>query len=197
MNEDRVIIYEESGADPESDVMTIRNGGGRTRVRAVDRPEQMVELVSRLAGEGVTRIEICGGFGAVWHSAAGRAAGEKVPVGAIYYGFESLAAVASYKARFEAGEEEVLSEAFIIVHEGADPSSDVTVHEKAEGGTTTFVAVPDESAAGEVAGNMAGDLHLIELYGGSGPAGAEPVIRAVDGRVPVGVSAYGVAGGRG
>jgi hypothetical protein len=84
----------------------------------------------------------------------------------------------------------VLSEAFIIVHEGADPSVDVVVHEKADGGTTTFVAVPDEAGAGEVAEKMADELQLIELYGGPGPEGAEPVIRAVDGKVPVGVSAY-------
>ncbi|TMQ94559.1 hypothetical protein ETD83_23880 [Actinomadura soli] len=188
MSEDRVIIYEETGGDPETDVMTIHNGSGRTRVRAVGKQEQMVELISRLVGEGVTQIELCGAFGAVWHAAAGRAAGGKVPVGAIYYGFESLTGVASYKARFEAGD--VLSEAFLIVHEGADPSADVVTHERADGGRTTLVAVPDEAAAGEVAGTMAGDLQLIELYGGSGPEGAEPVIRAVDGRVPVGVSAY-------
>ncbi|MFI0405742.1 DUF6506 family protein [Actinomadura sp. 3N508] len=188
MSGDKVIIYEETGADPTIDVMTVQNGSGRTRVRAVGKQEEMVELVSRLVGEGVTQVEICGAFGAVWHAAAGRAAGGKVPVGAIYYGFESLTGVASYKARFEDGD--VLSEAFIIVHEGADPSSDVIVRERSDGGRTTLVAVPDEATAGEVAEAMAGDLQLIELYGASGPEGAEPVIRAVDGRVPVGVSGY-------
>jgi hypothetical protein len=188
MSEDKMIIYEETGADPTTDVMTIRNGSGRTRVRAVGEPEQMAELVSRLVGEGVTQVELCGAFGAVWHAVAGRAAEGKIPVGAIYYGFESLAGVASYKRRFEDGE--VLSEAFIIVHDGADPSSDVVVHDKADGGRTTIVAVPDEVTAGEVAGEMADDLQLIELYGGPGPEGAEPVIRAVKGTVPVGVTAY-------
>ncbi|MFI7638541.1 DUF6506 family protein [Nonomuraea sp. NPDC049400] len=188
MSRDKVIIYEEADADPWTDVMTIQNGNGRTRVRAVGEPGQMVELVSRLVGEGVDQVELCGAFGAVWHAEAGRAAGGKAPVGAIYYGFESLPGVASYKARFEAGE--VLSEAFLIVHEGADPAVDVVVRERGDGGRTTFVAVPDEAAAGEVAGTMAGELQLIELYGGFGPEGAEPVIRAVDGRVPVGVSGY-------
>ncbi|GAA3656159.1 hypothetical protein GCM10022224_019130 [Nonomuraea antimicrobica] len=188
MSEDRVIIYEEVGADPSIDVMTVQNGSGRTRVRAVGEPGQMVELVSRLVAEGVDQVELCGAFGAVWHAEAGRAVGGEVPVGAVYYGFESLTGVASYKARFEAGE--TLSEAFIIVHEGADPAVDVVVHERGDGGRTTLVAVPDETVAGEVAGKMASELQLIELYGGSGPEGAEPVIRAVDSRVPVGVTAY-------
>ncbi|MEU5876489.1 DUF6506 family protein [Spirillospora sp. NPDC047279] len=188
MSEDKVIIYEETGADPTTDVMTIQNGSGRTRVRAVGKPEQMPELVSQLVDEGLTRVELCGAFGAAWHAAAGRAAAGRIPVGAIYYGFESLAGVASYKKRFEDGE--VLSEAFIIVHDGADPSSDVVVHDKPGGGKTTFVAVPDEATAGLVAGRMASELQLIELYGGPGPEGAEPAIRAVDGTVPVGVTAY-------
>ncbi|MFI0355047.1 DUF6506 family protein [Actinomadura sp. 9N407] len=188
MREDNVVIYEETGADPTSDVLTIETGSGRTRVRAVGKPEEMVELVSRLIDEGVTRIELCGAFGAVWHAAAGRAAGGRIPVGAIYYGFESLVGVASYKTRFEDGE--VLSEAFIVIHDGADPSSDVVVHHKTDGGRTTLVAVPDEATAGEVAGRMADELQLIELYGGPGPEGAEPAIRAADGKVPIGVTAY-------
>jgi hypothetical protein len=80
MSEDRVIIYEVTGADPWTDVLTIQNGGGRTRVRAVSEPEQVVELVSRLVGEGVTQVELCGGFGAVWHAEVGRVVGGKIPV---------------------------------------------------------------------------------------------------------------------
>ncbi|GLW10601.1 hypothetical protein Misp01_57290 [Microtetraspora sp. NBRC 13810] len=188
MSRDSVIVYEEAGADPLADVMTIENGHGRTRVRAVAEPGQMVELVTRLVGEGVDRIELCGAFGAVWHAAARRATGGKVPVGAVYYGFESLTSVASYKARFEAGE--TLSEAFVIVHEGADPEADRVVRERDAGGRTTLIGVPDAEAAAEAAGKMAGELHLIELYGGEGPEGAEPVIRAVRESVPVGVTAY-------
>jgi hypothetical protein len=188
MTRDRVIIYEEAGADPQADVMTIENGHGRTRVRAVAEPGHLLNLVTRLVDEGVDHIELCGGFGAVWHAAARRATGGKVPVGAIYYGFESLTSVASYKTRFENGE--TLSEAFIIVHEGADPEVDRVVHEKDAGGRTTFIGVPDEGAAAEVAGKMAGELQLIELYGGEGPEGAESVIRAVDESVPVGVTGY-------
>ncbi|MBF8185426.1 hypothetical protein ITP53_06675 [Nonomuraea sp. K274] len=83
-----------------------------------------------------------------------------------------------------------MSEAFVIVHEGADPGRDRVVRTKAGGGRTTFVGVPDEGAAAEVAGKMAGGLQLIELYGGPGPEAAEPVIRAVDASVPVGVTGY-------
>ncbi|MEV0617220.1 DUF6506 family protein [Nonomuraea sp. NPDC050404] len=197
MTKNRVIIYEEADADSRADVLSVRNGHGHTRVRAVAEPAQMVDLVTRLVGEGVDRIELCGAFGAVWHAEASRVAAGKAEVGAIYYGFESLTSVAAYKARFEAGE--VLSEAFVVLHEGADPEVDRIVRERDDGGRTTFVAVPDAAAAAEVAGKMAGELQLIELYGGAGPEVAAPVIRAVDTGVPVGVSSWAGAypGGRG
>ncbi|MFC4016093.1 DUF6506 family protein [Nonomuraea purpurea] len=188
MSKNTVIIYEESGADPSVDVMAIENTHGRTRVRAVAEPAQMLELVTRLTTEGVDQVELCGGFGPVWHAQARRAAGDGVTVGAIYYGFESLTSVASYKARFEAGE--ALSEAFIVVHEGADPGTDRVVFDKPEGGRTTFVGVPDDAAAAEVAGKLAGELQLIELYGAQGPESAAPVVEAVNAEVPVGVTAY-------
>ncbi|MEO3793952.1 DUF6506 family protein [Nonomuraea sp. B10E15] len=189
MPKDTVVIYEETGADPETDVLVIRNASGRTRVRAVGDPAQMAELVTGLVAEGVDQVELCGGFGALWHAEAVRASGGRVPVGAIYYGFESLAGVASFKARYEAGE--ALSEAFIIVHEGADPEADRVVFAKDGGGSTTVVGVPDTAAAAELAGKMAADLQLIELFGTPGPYAAEPVIRAVDpDALPVGVIAH-------
>ncbi|TDD12522.1 hypothetical protein E1292_01355 [Nonomuraea deserti] len=189
MSDDKVIIYEETGADPETDVLVIQNASGRTRVRAVGDPAQMPELVTGLVAEGVDHVELCGGFGARRHAEAVRASGGGVPVGAIYYGFESLTGVASFKARFEAGQ--ALSEAFIIVHEGADPSADRVVLDKDGGGSTTLVGVPDAAAAAEVAGKMAAGLQLIELYGTPGPDAAEPVIRAVEtAGVPVGVIAH-------
>ncbi|MEV1002098.1 DUF6506 family protein [Nonomuraea sp. NPDC050202] len=187
MTKNRVIIYEEAGADPQADVLSVENHHGRTRVRAVAEPAQLVQLVTELTGKGVDRIELCGGFGAVWHARARQAAGGQAEVGAIYYGFESLPGVASYKERFEAGE--TLSEAFLIVHEGADPEVNRVVRER-DTGSTTFVAVPDEASAAAVAGKMAGDLQLIELYGAPGPDSAAPVIAAVDAGVPVGVTAW-------
>ncbi|MFD9944941.1 DUF6506 family protein [Nonomuraea sp. NPDC059023] len=189
MSENRVIIYEEVGADPLADVLVIENEHGRTRVRAVPEPGRLAGLVKRLADEGVDRFELCGGFGAVWHAEARRVLGERVPVGAIYYGFESLASVADYKARFEAGE--VLAEAFLIVHPGADPESDRVVRHRDEGGRTTLLGVPDLAGAAAAAAAMAGELQLIEVYGGRRPDDAEPVIRAaVEAGVPVGMSAF-------
>ncbi|MEU1393511.1 MULTISPECIES: DUF6506 family protein [unclassified Nonomuraea] len=189
MSGDRVIIYEAAGADPAADVLAIENEHGRTRVRAVPGPGDMAALVSRLAGEGADRFELCGGFGALWHAEARRVLGGSAPVGAIYYGFESLTAIASYKARFEDGE--ALSEAFVIVHEGADPESDRVVRHRDDGGATTFVAVPELDAAAEVAAKLAGGLQLIELYGVDAPDAAEPVIRAVlAAGVPVGALAF-------
>ncbi|GII79487.1 hypothetical protein Sru01_44690 [Sphaerisporangium rufum] len=188
MPENRVIVYEEADADQRIDVMAVQTARGRTRVRAVAEAAQMVGLVASLVAEGVDQVELCGGFGAVWHAEARRATGGKAAVGAIYYGFESLTSVASYKERFEAGEP--LSEAFIVVHGGADPEADRVVHEKEGGGRTIFVAVPDVNTAAEMAAKPAGESQLIELYGTEGPDEAEPVIRAVDAKVPVGVSGY-------
>ncbi|MFI6633764.1 DUF6506 family protein [Nonomuraea fuscirosea] len=187
MTENRVIILEQAGADPQTDLFTIEHGDARTSVRAVAEPAQMLDLVSDLA-EGVDRLELCGAFGAVWHARAREIVGDRVPLGAVYYGFESLADVAAYKARFEAGE--VLADAFLIVHEGAGPQVDRVTAERADGGTTTFIGVPDLAAAAEVAAKMAGEVQLIELYGAPGPESAEPVIEAVAGAVPVGFSAY-------
>ncbi|MGR6923861.1 DUF6506 family protein [[Actinomadura] parvosata] len=188
MTKNRVIIYEEAGADPHADILNVANRHGRTRVRAIAGPGQLVELLTELVAEGVDRIELCGAFGAVWQAEARRAVGGRARVGAIYYGFESLTGVAAYKQRFESGE--VLSEAFLIVHEDADPDTDRVVRVRDEGGSTTFVAVPDEAAAASVAGKLADRLQLIEMYGGQGPESAAPVITAVNARVPVGVTAW-------
>ncbi|WP_052423177.1 DUF6506 family protein [Nonomuraea candida] len=188
MTENRVIIFEKAGADPQADLLTINHGDARTRVRAVAEPAQLLELVSSLEVDGIDRLELCGGFGAVWHARAREIVGNRVPVGAVYYGFESLAGVAAYKARFEAGE--VLAEAFLIVHEGADPQVDRVTDERADGGSTTLVGVPDLATAAEVAAKMADELQLIELYGAPGPESAAPVIEAVAAAVPVGFSSY-------
>lgn len=183
----RVIIYEEEGADPRADLLDVRTDAGRTRVRAVGAADEVAGLVSELIASGVDRIELCGAFGAVWHARVTAVAGN-VPVGAIYYGFESLTSVASYKARFEAGE--ILSDAFVVRHPGADPHRDRVVRTNAGGGRTYLVAVPDEAAAARTAAELAPDVQLIELYGLSGPAAAAPVIEAVASKVPIGVTAF-------
>ncbi|GII92105.1 DUF6506 family protein [Sinosporangium siamense] len=188
MAKDKVIIYEETGADPSVDLVVTVSGAGRTRVRAVSEAHQVVDLVRGLVDEGVDLVELCGGFGAVWHDEVARVVRGRVPLGAVYFGFESLTSVAAFKARFEAGEH--LSELFIYVHEGADPAFDRLVREKPGGGTTTLVGVPDEAAAAKVAAELAADVQLIELYGGHGPAWARGVIDAVEAKVPVGVTGY-------
>ncbi|MFI5943337.1 DUF6506 family protein [Streptomyces uncialis] len=185
----KVVIYEEEGGDPSVDLLVVGNTHGRTRVRAVGDPAQAVELAVRLVAEGVDRIELCGSFGAVWHARVARAVDGRAPVGAIYYGFESLTPIAAYKARFEAGE--VLSDAFLVVHEGADPVADRVVHAKPGGGRVTLVAVPDEETAARVAAELGPALQLIEFYGVGGPDAAERVIEAVSpAGVPVGVMAF-------
>ncbi|GAA0914351.1 DUF6506 family protein [Nonomuraea longicatena] len=179
---DHVIIYETVDADPATDLLTVENEHGRTRVRAVGEPAEALELAARLADEGVDEITLCGAIGALWHGPVNARLKDRVRVNGIYYGFESLTSVADYKARYEAGE--VLAEVFLIVHEGAAPEQVLLT--RPDGGTTTLATVPDLAGAVRLAGEMAADLDLIELYGVSGPESAEPVIRAVDAEVPVG-----------
>ncbi len=75
-------------------------------------------------------------------------------------------------------------EAFLFLEPAADPAAD-----RVQRGRTLFAWVPDAAAAARVADELAGaGVALIELYRGFDLADAAAVIRAVDGRVPVGVA---------
>lgn len=57
---------------------------------------------------------------------------------------------------------------------------------------TTFIPVPDEAAAVEVAKEIAEtpSYGLIELYGGFTTLGAAKIIEAFNGRIPIGVGSF-------
>lgn len=81
---------------------------------------------------------------------------------------------------------------FIYLSPGADPAVHRMVIETG-GQTSTIVAVPDPSAAPEVAVGMVEDgVQLIELCGVVGPAGTAKVLEATGAKVPVGAVSYGV-----
>jgi hypothetical protein len=191
MSSDRVIIYEKAGADPATDRIVTERAGSRTTLLASD-PSKIVAAAVQAVDSGADQVELCGGLGPVWHAKVLDAVGDRVPVGAVMYGFESLTSVADYKARYG---KEFMHEAFIYIQPGSDPAVDRTVREN-EYARSWFVAVPDASAAPAVAAQLVNGegVRLVELYGGFGPADAARVIAAIDAKAPVGIPSYGYLG---
>ena len=175
--------------DPVDTIVQV-NGGSRTTIVGAPDESAAARIALDLIGDGVELIELCGGFGPLAGATVIEAVNGRVPVGSVLFGMESLTTVADYKARAESGER--MTGAFIYIQEGADPVVDRVVREHA-GGRTTFVAVPDGSAAPGVAAELVarGDAQLIELYGGFTPVSAAKVIEAVKTGIPVGVVGYG------
>ena len=91
-----VVLFEDPAADPEKH----RWRFGATTVVALPSAAEAPATAARLAEEGATRVELCGGMGPV-PAAAVRAVVD-VPVTTVLFGFESLPAAAGYRARFEA-----------------------------------------------------------------------------------------------
>jgi hypothetical protein len=193
MTNNNVIIYERPGADSVADRIVTEYGGSRTTLLASDQSNIVANAIDAVE-QGADRVELCGGLGPVWHAKVLEAVGERVPVGAVMYGFESLTSVADYKARYG---NEFLHEAFIYIQPGSDPTVHRNVTEN-EFARSLFVAVPDAAAAPAVARQLVDQegVRLLELYGGFRPADAARVIEAIDARAPVGIPSYPVASER-
>jgi Family of unknown function (DUF6506) len=190
MSSSNVIVYARPGADPAVERITTEHEGSRTILIAAD-PDAIESAAIQAVHDGAERVELCGALGPLWHAKVLQAVGDRASVGAVMFGFESLTGVADYKARYGS---EFLREAFVYVQPGSDPAVDRTVTEN-EHSRTYFVAVPDVSAAPEVAEQLVGEegVQLIELYGGVQPADAARVIEAIDARAPVGIPSYAAA----
>lgn len=186
-----VIIYAVPGSPPDAAPIVTANEAGRTTLIAAD-PERFVEVAVAAADGGADRIELCGATGPVPQAEVRAAVGDRVPIGSIMFGFESLTGVADYKARFGT---EFLSEAFIYVQPGSDPAVDRTLRET-EHSRSIFVAVPDTARAPAVAKALVAEegIRLLELYGGFGPDEGAAVIVALEAGVPVGIPSYGYTG---
>ena len=52
--------------------------------------DDAVNVAKSLVEDGVQLIEVCGGYGAIGTAKIIEAVGDKVPVGAAYYGMESM-----------------------------------------------------------------------------------------------------------
>ncbi|MGP4115103.1 DUF6506 family protein [Streptomyces sp. 4N509B] len=136
---------------------------------------------------GAGLVELCGGFGPVGTARVIAEVGDRVPVGAIGYGSESLAAISRFHLAFLAGQ--VQSELFVVLVPGADPERDRAVFDNGGGAAFTVVAVPDVEAAERVAAGAR--VGLVELFGGLG-ADAAARVHAAAGGAPVGSMVYGI-----
>jgi hypothetical protein len=97
----RAVIFEAPGADPANDRDVFDHAGGRITIVAAPSAEDVPATAEQLVREGVDRLELCGGLGAVPAAATIEAVGDRARVSAVMFGFESLPGVASYRARFE------------------------------------------------------------------------------------------------
>ncbi|MCA9621696.1 MAG: hypothetical protein KC731_21885 [Myxococcales bacterium] len=88
-------IVSGSGLDPRIHRAEMSSPTFRMTVVGVSDPRRGAEVATRLADEGVQLIELCGGFGPLGTAAVVAALGGRVPVGAVAYGPEAIASLAS------------------------------------------------------------------------------------------------------
>jgi len=182
-----IVVFPQPDADPKGTRTVFEAGGRRLTLLAVPDEAEAASVIAELVAEGAGLVELCGGFGPVGAAKVIAEVGDRVPVGAIGYGSESLAAISRYHLTFLAGQDQ--SELFLLLLPGADPARDRLVAERAGGFSFRAVAVPDLAAAErEVRGTKVG---LIEIFGGFG-ADAAARIHEAGGGIPVGSVTYGI-----
>jgi Family of unknown function (DUF6506) len=98
---ERAAIWGGLDADPAKDRYVFEHDAGRITIVVVPAPQAVPALAEQLVRDGAERLEICGGLGTAAAAAAIEAVGDRAPVGAVAFGFESLPGAASYRARFE------------------------------------------------------------------------------------------------
>ena len=79
--------------DPATHRMTMASPGFTMIAIGVSHPEDGIQVARELAGEGVQLLELCGGFGPKWTARVIDAVEEKIPVGSVGYGPESIEAM--------------------------------------------------------------------------------------------------------
>jgi Family of unknown function (DUF6506) len=95
-------MFAADGADSATDRWVFEHDRGRVTVVVVPSTTAAPSAAEKLVAEGAERIEVCGGMGPVPATEVMTAVGDRVPVSAVLFGFESLPAVAAYRARFAA-----------------------------------------------------------------------------------------------
>lgn len=94
-------IVDDAPAHQAGRLLRSRGPQRRTLVHVSD-PADAGRAAAALVDEGVTLIELPGGFETTAVASVIAAVDRRVPVGVVSYGVEALAGAAAYKARFEA-----------------------------------------------------------------------------------------------
>lgn len=143
--------------------------------------EDLVDEALRLAEDGWTRLELCGGVGIDVADKVRAALPGEVRIGLNRYGFESLELVAEYKQAFARGE--VRPSVFLVPSEAGSARVDHS--------DVSIVPVSSTEQIEAMTSDLVGlGVGLIELYGGLGTAHAAAAVRGAHGRAPVGFVGY-------
>ena len=98
-------IYEHPGTDPVADRTVIDRAGQRTLLVPVPSPAEAPTVARRLIEEdGVSLIELCGGFALTDAARVADEVGAQVPVGHVTFAVDATSGVAAYAAAFEAAQ---------------------------------------------------------------------------------------------
>jgi Family of unknown function (DUF6506) len=81
--------------DPAVDRAVIERGGLTTTIVAVAERDDAARVALELVDGGAQSIELCGAFGTEATAQVIAAVGDRVPVGAVRYGVESIPALAA------------------------------------------------------------------------------------------------------
>jgi predicted polyphosphate/ATP-dependent NAD kinase len=86
-------IYTAPGLSAEGNTQVVESPQCRTVLVGVPSVDAGVNLAGRLVDDGAQLIELCGGFGPLGTARVLAAIGNRVPVGAVGYGPESVTGV--------------------------------------------------------------------------------------------------------
>jgi hypothetical protein len=96
-------IYEHPGTDPVADRTVIDRAGQRTLLVPVPSAAQAPSVARHLLEQdGVSLIELCGGFALTDAARVADEVGGRVPVGHVTFAVDAVSGVAAYSAAFEA-----------------------------------------------------------------------------------------------
>jgi hypothetical protein len=90
-------IFIANGADPTVDRLVLDRQGFRNVIVAAPDQSAAEEVAIELVDDGIQFIELCGIFGPVGTAKVIEATGEKVPIGSVNFGAESIDALAALR----------------------------------------------------------------------------------------------------